>query len=63
MNKLSLSVVMPIYNEVDTIEQIVDAVLASPVGELELILVDDGSSDGTCDLLRDKIEPKVPRGI
>jgi glycosyltransferase involved in cell wall biosynthesis len=61
MNKLSLSVVMPVYNEVQTIEKIVDAVLASPVGELELILVDDGSSDGTRDVLRDKIEPKVAR--
>lgn len=63
MNKLSLSVVMPVYNEVDTIEAIVDAVLASPVGELELILIDDGSSDGTRDLLRDKIEPKVAKVI
>ena len=63
MNKLSLSVVVPVYNEVDTIEAIVDAVLASPVGELELILIDDGSSDGTRDLLRDKIEPKVSKVI
>ncbi len=63
MNKLSLSVVVPVYNEVDTIEAIVDAVLASPVGELELILIDDGSSDGTRELLRDKIEPKVSKVI
>ena len=63
MNKLSLSVIVPVYNEVDTIEAIVDAVLASPVGELELILIDDGSSDGTRELLRDKIEPKVSKGI
>jgi len=45
-----LSVVMPCYNEVGTIKQCVDAVLASPWVE-ELIIVDDGSTDGTRDVL------------
>jgi glycosyltransferase involved in cell wall biosynthesis len=45
-----LSVVMPVYNERDTIEQIIPRVLAVPV-RIELIVVDDGSTDGTRDLL------------
>jgi glycosyltransferase involved in cell wall biosynthesis len=45
-----LSVVMPCFNERETIQECVAAVVASPwVGEL--IIVDDGSTDGTRDLL------------
>jgi glycosyltransferase involved in cell wall biosynthesis len=59
----TLSVVIPCYNEVATIESIVDAVERSPVSELEIILVDDGSTDGTRELLRDKLEARVARVI
>ena len=59
----NLSVVIPVYNEVDTIEQIVEAVRGSGVDDLEIILVDDGSADGTLGVLREKIEPKVERVI
>jgi glycosyltransferase involved in cell wall biosynthesis len=45
-----LSVVMPVYNERDTIEEIVRRVLAVPL-RLELIVVDDGSKDGSRDIL------------
>ncbi len=41
-----VSVVMPAYNERDTIEEIVRRVLAVPL-RIELVVVDDGSTDGT----------------
>ena len=50
-----LTVVMPAYNERKTIREIVQAVLASPVASREIVIVDDGSTDGTRDLLRDEI--------
>ncbi len=59
----NLSVVIPVYNEANTIEQIVEAVRGSGVDDLEIILVDDGSTDGTRDVLRQKIDPKVARVI
>jgi glycosyltransferase involved in cell wall biosynthesis len=59
----TLSVVIPCFNERDTIERIVDAVLAAPVRDLEVIVVDDGSGDGTREVLRDKVEPRVARVI
>lgn len=43
---MRLSVVIPVYNEHATIAEIVRRVRASPV-ETEIIVVDDGSSDGT----------------
>jgi glycosyltransferase involved in cell wall biosynthesis len=58
-----LSVVIPCFNERDTIERIVEAVLAAPVRELELIVVDDGSTDGTREILREKVEHRVARVI
>jgi len=45
-----LSVVMPVFNEASTIEEIVRRVLAIPI-RVQLIVVDDCSTDGTRDVL------------
>jgi glycosyltransferase involved in cell wall biosynthesis len=55
----TLSIVIPCYNEVDTVEALIDAVERSPIREKEIILVDDASTDGTRELIRQKIEPRV----
>jgi glycosyltransferase involved in cell wall biosynthesis len=47
-----LSVLIPCFNEVRTLARVIQAVLASPVPSLQIVLVDDGSTDGTRDLLR-----------
>src|SRR5258708_2254069 len=47
-----LSVLMPVYNEARTLKTIVARVLASPVPlPLELVCVDDGSRDGSPEIL------------
>jgi glycosyltransferase involved in cell wall biosynthesis len=60
---VSLSVVIPCYNEVATLEQVIDAVLSARIAETEIIIVDDGSTDGTGDLIRTKLESRVGRVI
>lgn len=49
----SLTVVMPCYNEQDTIRDIVDSVLSAPrLGlDIELIIVDDGSKDSSREII------------
>ena len=59
----TLSVVIPCFNETNTIEQIVDKVHRAPVDDLEIIIVDDCSTDGTRDVLREKIEGQAARVI
>src|SRR4029079_7309864 len=56
-----LSVLMPVYNEARTLRTIVARVLASPVKlPMELICVDDGSRDGSADIL-DALAAADPR--
>ena len=47
---LKLTVIIPVYNEAATIMEIVSQVLAVGLAE-ELVIVDDGSVDGTRELL------------
>jgi glycosyltransferase involved in cell wall biosynthesis len=56
---MKLSVVIPCFNEVGTIQQVVDAVKASPVEDCEIIIVDDCSNDGTRQLLESQLAHQV----
>jgi glycosyltransferase involved in cell wall biosynthesis len=47
---LKLSVVIPVYNERETVEELLRRVQAVAI-EKEIVLVDDGSSDGTREIL------------
>ena len=49
---MKLSIIIPCFNEKDTIIDLLEAVRRSPIPDKEIVLVDDGSSDGTRDLLQ-----------
>jgi len=53
---MRLSVVIPCYNELKTIDAIIDAVNQAPYPDKEIIVVDDCSTDGTRAKLRETIE-------
>jgi len=60
----ALSVLMPVFNERQTLRAAVERVLAvdsAVAGGLELVLVDDGSTDGTSELLAETDWPDAVR--
>ena len=61
--KMKVSIVIPCYNEKETIEKIVEAVRNAPLTSREIIVVDDCSEDGTQTLLRERLSSMVDRII
>ena len=60
---LKLSIIIPCYNERNTIKEIIDAVRSSPIEQQEIIVVDDNSTDGTRDVLLKNITHLVSKVI
>jgi glycosyltransferase involved in cell wall biosynthesis len=60
---MKVSIVIPCYNEKNTIEQIVEAVRNAPLESREIIVVDDCSQDGTQTVLKEKISQMVDQVI
>lgn len=54
-----LSVIIPVYNEKETISEIINHVLAADTIKKEIIIVDDCSTDGTRKILEKEISSKV----
>ena len=60
---MKISIVIPCYNEKDTIERIVEAVRSAAIESREIIVVDDCSEDGTKAVLEEKVSEMVDRII
>ena len=60
---MKVSIVIPCYNEKNTIEKIVEAVRNAPLEHKEVIVVDDCSQDGTRTVLEQRLSQVVDRII
>ncbi|KPA13527.1 Glycosyl transferase family 2, partial [Candidatus Magnetomorum sp. HK-1] len=63
MNKIDpncfvLSIIIPVFNEIDTIENCLNAVLLTAFKK-EILIVDDGSTDGTREYLKNLRQPDI----
>lgn len=47
MSKYFISVIMPIYNAEKYVKKSIDSLVNQTTNEIEIILVDDGSTDGS----------------
>ena len=56
---MKLSIIIPCYNEYSTILSLIKAVKKAPVVNKEIIIVDDGSNDGTRNILADITDPQI----
>jgi glycosyltransferase involved in cell wall biosynthesis len=56
MTAPKVSVIVPIYNQAPFIRETVDSVLGQGYPNLELVLSDDGSTDGTTEILQEYAE-------
>ena len=58
-----ISVLIPCYNEKRTIEEIVNRIIELKNIDLEIIIIDDNSNDGTKNILEDNLRGKVSQII
>ena len=58
-----LTIIIPVFNEINTIEKIINKVLALNFISTEIILVDDASTDGTKTLIESRLSKKVTKVI
>ena len=54
-----ISIVIPLYNKRETVARALRSVLGQTVQELEVVVVDDGSTDGSADIVLSFAEPRI----
>lgn len=53
------SVVIPLYNQADSIRRTIDSVLRQDCGDFEVVVVDDGSTDGGGEVIASLEDPRI----
>jgi len=56
---MKISIIIPCYNEKDTIEKIIDKIIKEVKSDYEIIVIDDNSTDGGRELLKTNIKDKI----
>lgn len=49
---IKISVIVPIYNAEKYLEQCLDSIISQTIKEIEIILIDDGSTDGSAEICK-----------
>ena len=56
---MKISIIIPCFNEVKTIEKIIDKIIENSNHEKEIIVIDDFSTDGSRSILENQIRNKI----
>lgn len=54
-----ISVIMPVYNSQDSVKNSIDSVLKQEYSNFELIVIDDGSTDNTKNIVKNINDPRI----
>ena len=54
MKKIKISVIVPVYNAEKYLSDCIDSILNQTLKEIELILINDGSTDNSLQICREK---------
>ena len=60
---MKLSIIIPVYNEIKTLEEILKRIKNQTHIDKEIILIDDFSTDGSRELIKNKLKSKVQKII
>lgn len=52
MDKPKISIIVPVYNAEESLSQCLDTLVGQTLLDVEIICVNDGSSDGTLEILQ-----------
>lgn len=55
----AISVLMPVYNAAPFLREAVDSILSQNMKDFEFIIIDDGSTDGSPDIIRGYADPRI----
>jgi len=58
---MKISVIIPCFNEKNTIEKIINKIVSQKDLDIEIIVIDDFSTDGTRDILNGEIRKKITK--
>ena len=59
MSQIPISVIMPVYNGARYLRECLDSILCQTFRNFELLIVDDGSTDDTCDIIRSYSDNRI----
>ncbi len=59
MNSPSITVLMPVYNAAPFLREAIDSILRQSHSDFELLIIDDGSSDDSVDIVLDHCDSRI----
>lgn len=58
-HSIHLSIIMPVYNKADYVARCLHSILDQDYTDYELVIVNDGSTDSSADIIKTFIDPRI----
>lgn len=58
-NQISFSIILPLFNKERHIEQTITSILEQTFSNYELLVIDDGSTDNSCNIVKSFQDPRI----